>query len=117
MCLQASRKLLWIDDRNTGVSVYTAQTALERARGLLFRPPLKADEALLIVPCNSVHMFGMGYPIDVVFLDSSTKVNKLVPKLTPWRMAACMGSRSVLELPVNSVERLCIQMGSKVEYR
>lgn len=94
-----------------------ALKAFDRMRGLLFRPPLEADEVLLISPCNSVHMFGMRYAIDVAFLDPSNQVMKLVPHLKPWKMAACRGSRSVLELPYNGIAHLGMSVGTRVAYR
>lgn len=94
-----------------------ALKAFERVRGLLFRPPLGVDEAILIRPCNSVHMFGMRYAIDVVFLNASNEVVKLVPNLKPWQMAACLKSKSVLELPNKSIGQLGLHVGSHVGFR
>ena len=94
-----------------------ALKVLERVQGLLLRPPLKVDEALLIRPCNSVHMIGMRYAIDVVFLDASNQVIKLVPNLRPWQMAACLKSKSVLELPTHSIDRLGMLAGNRVDFK
>jgi len=60
---------------------------LERMRGLLASPPLKENEGLLIVPCSSVHTFGMSYAIDLVFLDKQWIIVKTVRSLKPWRLA------------------------------
>ena len=59
---------------------------LQRARGLLLRPPLAANEALLLPGCASVHTVGMRYALDVVFLDPL------------GRIASQPGAAAVLEL-------------------
>ncbi|QCB47255.1 DUF192 domain-containing protein [Hydrogenophaga sp. PAMC20947] len=115
--MSALPKQLWLNKQPTKVQVRMALKAFERVRGLLFRPPLKVDEAILIRPCNSVHMFGMRYAIDVVFLDASNEVVKLVPNLKPWQMAACLKSKSVLELPTKSIVRLGMLVGNQVEFK
>lgn len=76
-----------------------ADSFLTRLKGLLGTRCLPAGEGMVIRPCNSVHTFGMKYPIDVVFADAAGRVLKTVTFLEPWRMAACGGSRYVVELP------------------
>ena len=61
---------------------------LQRARGLLLRPPLAENEALLLPGCASVHTFGMRYTIDVVFLDPLGRVLRVARSLRPWRVAS-----------------------------
>jgi uncharacterized membrane protein (UPF0127 family) len=82
-----------------------AETPLARMRGLLGRSSFPAGEGLLLRPAASVHTAFMRFPIDVVFLDSTDRVVKVVGSLPPWRMAACRGSRAVLELPAGEAER------------
>ena len=45
-----------------------------RLRGLLGRSGLEAGEGLVIRPCNSVHMLGMRFPLDVLYLDRAGTV-------------------------------------------
>jgi uncharacterized protein len=71
---------------------------------------------MLIKPCNSVHMFGMRYAIDVVFLDASGAATKLVTNLRPWQMSGSFGARSALELSAGSIARLRIVVGSKLAF-
>lgn len=90
-----------------------------RLRGLLFRPALAADgsEALLIAPCASVHTVGMGYPLDVVFLDAGDRVIGLRPHVAPWRACAQRGARSTLEFHHGVIERFAIRLGDVIEWR
>jgi len=87
-----------------------AATPWLRLRGLLGRE-LAADEGLLIRPTNSIHMFFMGYAIDAVFLDKELRVLRVAHALAPWRTAARRGSRSVLELPAGTCERVGVREG------
>jgi uncharacterized membrane protein (UPF0127 family) len=77
-----------------------AASPWRRMRGLLGRPPLAAGAGLLIVPCQGVHTFGMTYPIDVVHLDRTAVVRRVLRELRPWRFGPFVWrSHLVLELP------------------
>jgi uncharacterized protein len=51
-----------------------AEGRRERARGLLRRPEIGTDEALLLPNARSVHTFGMRFPILVLRLDPSFRI-------------------------------------------
>jgi uncharacterized membrane protein (UPF0127 family) len=91
-----------------------ADTPLSRMRGLLGRSELEEGEGLLLRPTNSVHMFFMRFPIDVVFLDRELAVRKIVERLRPWRMAGCRGARAALELPAGTAGRTGITVGERL---
>ncbi|HST45727.1 MAG TPA: DUF192 domain-containing protein [Luteimonas sp.] len=92
---------------------WRAERWWQRLRGLLFRPALSPDgsEALVIVPCASVHTFGMAYPLDLVFLDREGRVCGWREALAPWRMAGCRGARATVELHGGTLARLAPRMG------
>lgn len=75
-----------------------ADRAATRMRGLLGRRALPSGEGLLLRPAASIHTAFMRFPIDVVFLDGDLRVLKLVPRLKPWRTAAALSAKAVLEL-------------------
>lgn len=97
--------------------VGAADTSSTRRRGLLGRSGLADGEGLWIVPCESVHMFGMRFPIDVIYLDRHQRVRKLRPNLRPWRISACLLAHSVLELSTGSIERSGTRVGDQLELR
>jgi len=78
--------------------VTVAAGFLGRAGGLLVRPRLAADEALLIAPCASIHTFWMRYPIDVLFIDPMAHVLRVCTAVPPGRMRWCRGAAAALEL-------------------
>ena len=86
-----------------------------RFRGLMLRPPLEDGEALLIKPCNSVHMFFMRFPIDIVFVDKAGVVVKVISHLKPWRVAlGGKGARNALELPAGAAAG--INVGEQIAF-
>lgn len=68
-------------------NVFLAVTLLARMKGLLGRKELKEAGALLLKPCSSIHTFFMGFPIDVIFVDSQNKIIGLKNSLPPWRLS------------------------------
>jgi hypothetical protein len=97
--------------------VWRASSAWERLRGLLGRAPLKADEALLIEPCSSVHTFGMRYPIDLAYLDRDGRVLRIVPRVRPLRLSARPGARATLEMAPGAAEAIGLRAGQRLEWR
>src|SRR5215212_2479341 len=89
--------------------VEVAGSSWRRMRGLLGRPPLGPGEGLLIVPCQGVHTMGMGYPLDVVYLDSDGVVRKVLRSIRPWRHGPLVWrSRMVLELPAGAAAEVAV---------
>ncbi len=110
-------RLLCADDKKCLVSKVSRTTNFfERMRGLLFRNRLKEDEALLITSCNSVHMFGMTYAIDLIYLDKNWEILKLVQDLKPWRLSACKKAKMVVEMPAKTLEKMHIKNAQRLEW-
>lgn len=87
----------------------------QRFRGLMFRRSLDEGAALVLAPCNSIHMLFMRFPIDVLFLDRDNRATKLTHRLKPYRVA--FGTRrthSAIELPAGTLDRLEIQVGDEL---
>ena len=97
--------------------VMRATTTLERMRGLLSRPPLGRDEGMLLVPCSSVHTFGMRHPIDLIFLTGAWRIRRVVPSLKPLRMAWSLGAAMVLELASGAAAALGLAPGQELQWR
>jgi hypothetical protein len=97
--------------------VWLAETATERMRGLLARPPLQAGEAMLITPCRMVHTFGMAYVLDLAFLDRTGRVRKLSPRVKPARMAGSFIAHDTLEMPAGDIDRIGLAVGDILTFR
>lgn len=95
-----------------------ADTHWTRLRGLLGLAPgdFRNGNGLWIVPCHGVHTLGMGFPIDVVYLDHEMTVIHVQSQLRPWRFAPVRAqARSVLELPCHTVAETGTVVGDRIE--
>lgn len=101
---------------NIPFDIKLADSFFKRFKGLMFRKEAIVDEGLWITPCNSVHMFFMKFPIDVVLLTKQNSVLKVYPNLKPWRATMpVVGAYSTLELPIGSIDKLGIKVGDIIE--
>lgn len=99
-------------------SLAVADTHWTRLRGLLgLRSSDFADgSGLWIVPCHGVHTLGMGFAIDVVYLDEAMTVIDIQPDLRPWRFAPVRTqASSVLELPCRTTAETGTSVGDKIQ--
>ena len=95
--------------------VGVADSILTRMKGLLGKKSLPEGEALWLRPCNSVHTFGMRFPIDVIFLDRHQRVVALFRDLRPNRLTIpSFSASSALELPAGTIGRAAVSIGDRV---
>ena len=95
-----------------------ADTHWTRLRGLLGlqSSDFRSGSGLWIVPCHGVHTLGMGFPIDVVYLDQAMTVIHIQNDLRPWRFAPVRAhAASVLELPCRTAAETNTALGDKIE--
>jgi len=95
-----------------------ADTHWTRLRGLLglSASDFRNGRGLWIVPCHGVHTLGMGFPIDVVYLNEALTVIHVQHDLQPWRFAPVrIEAASVLELPCRTAAETGTAVGDKIE--
>jgi uncharacterized membrane protein (UPF0127 family) len=107
-------------DRTSGKvlapNLAVADTFFTRLKGLLGKQELPPGEGLWIKPCNSVHTFGMKFPIDIVFLDKKMRVVALAKTLRPNRVSHLYSEAcSVLELPAGTIDVAVTVIGDHIE--
>ncbi len=91
---------------------------LSRLRGMLGRREPQPGEGLLLVPCRSVHMIGMRYPIDVAFLDADRRVLSIHPRLRPGpHTAGRRGACYALELPTGTLAATGTVPGNRLNWQ
>jgi uncharacterized protein len=101
-------------------SLAVADTHWTRLRGLL---GVSADDfrngyGLWIVPCHGVHTLGMGFAIDIVYLDPEMNVIHVQTQLAPWRLAPVRPkAASVLELPCHTVAGTGTVVGDHIQIK
>ncbi|MBK8219955.1 MAG: DUF192 domain-containing protein [Candidatus Obscuribacter sp.] len=105
-------------DRVLAERASIARSFFRRLKGLLGTDSLPDGEGLLLSPCNSIHMFGMKYAIDVIFLDKELVVVDVLENIAPgkasrvYRKAYCC-----LELPAGKVNLTGTTIGDKLDFR
>jgi uncharacterized protein len=93
-----------------------ADTSKKRRTGLLKHTGLAPGEGLWIVPCEAVHTFGMGFPIDVLFLSKKRQVLKIRENMVRGKMSFCLWAHSVLEVPAGMAKATGTQSGDQLEF-
>jgi uncharacterized membrane protein (UPF0127 family) len=103
---------------------FVAERFLDRLKGLIGRAELPPGEAMLFPRCNSVHMWFMRIPIDVVFAKASTRadgtriltVSSAREHVRAWRPHPLMDWKAsdTLELPAGTISRHSIRPGDEL---
>ena len=75
--------------------VHVMSTTADRLRGLLFSKPSK--DTVMLVGCSDVHTFGMGYSLDLAFVDHRGVVMKSYRAVEPRCRVRCAGAAAALE--------------------
>lgn len=74
-----------------------ATTLWSRLTGLLRRGCCAHGEVLMLIPCKSIHTFGMRSPIDVAFLNDTGEVVASERGLAPAKIRSHPEAEAVLE--------------------
>ena len=62
----------------------------------------------------SAHTVGMGFPIDVAFVDAGVRIVRVVHSLPPWRLAASIGGCAVIELAAGRLREYDVNVGDRL---
>ncbi len=100
-----------------GTRIRLADDIPSRIRGFLFRPPPAHGEGILLSPCKAVHMFGVRFALDVVFISEQGGVVATYPELKPWRRSAIHGSAlHALEVPPGTIRATGTATGDQLSW-
>jgi len=98
--------------------VKLADTWWTRLRGMMGRPEPAADEGMLLVPCRSVHMYWMKYPLDIAFLAPDGRIVATYHGLAPSRRSKRHGDADrALELRAGTLAAKRTGVGDRLELR
>lgn len=106
-------------DQNICQNCGVADNPLTRMKGLLGRETLDEDEGLLILPCSSIHMWGMKFALDVIFLTKENVVTDFVENIAPGKIYASKRhhgkAHAALEVAAGTAARNGLQYGDQLE--
>lgn len=83
---------------------YVATSFEDRKRGLIGMDELPGYYGMLLYPVSAIHMRGVRFPIDVVYMDKSMQVVRVVRNINPGEAdAGHPKAYFVLELPSGTI--------------
>lgn len=92
-----------------------ARGLIQTVLGLHLLPDLRQGEGLLLPGATVIDTAFMHYAIDLVFVDRSHRVTRVVSNLKPWRMVwGAHGGRDCLELPAGAIEATNTRPGDQL---
>lgn len=98
------------------------ESVSSKARGLMFRDKSYAEDHCLIFPFNeekyqSLHMFFVFFPIDLIFLDGDFKVVEIKRRFSPFTVYNSeRKSKYVIELPQGAVASSGTKIGDVISW-
>lgn len=93
-----------------------ADTFSARLKGLLGRKNLDEGTGLIIVPCNSVHMIGMKFCIDVIFVGNDNEICHIINSMKKMKVSPVVNdARYVIEAPAGTAERLNLELKDRIK--
>ncbi|NLL04747.1 MAG: DUF192 domain-containing protein [Clostridiaceae bacterium] len=97
------------------VNLSIADNFLKRFIGLMFTKELPQGDGLHIIPCNSIHMCFMSFPLDVIFLNENMEIVSIIEGIRPWKVSKIVSkANSVLELPAGTIAKTSSTVGDKI---
>jgi uncharacterized membrane protein (UPF0127 family) len=101
-----------------GSNIRMADTLGARLRGFLFRSQPAVGEGLFLAPCKGVHMYGMRFPLDVLFIDQAGLVVAAHPELSPGqRTPVYRTAMYALELPSGALAESGTSVGDRLSWK
>ncbi|WP_110954180.1 DUF192 domain-containing protein [Anaerosinus massiliensis] len=105
-----------LERRPVELKITIADTFWTRFIGLLGTSALENIEGLLLCNCNSVHMIGMRYALDIVYLDRDGRILKIIENLRPWQVSWCWKAKDTLEIKSGMVKQFNWKVGEQLNF-
>lgn len=87
--------LIAVDD-DSFLRLHVANTFWQRLLGWRLR---NRCDGVWLLPCRSVHTFGMREPLDLLWLNAMFQPQQVHLEVPPHRIIRCRSAYSVIELP------------------
>jgi uncharacterized membrane protein (UPF0127 family) len=104
-------------DQTLATAAREADNPLTRFVGLLGRRAFPAGEALILRGCAGIHMLGMRFAIDALYLDTAGRVVRAIPTLAPWRVGPLdAATECIIELPAGTLAATATAVGDHIAF-
>jgi hypothetical protein len=88
----------------------------KRTRGLIGHAPLKPGQGMVLRPCRWIHMFGMSFAIDVLYVNRRGRIVAVSENLRPNRIdRPVLQAAYVVELPSGAIRNAGLHVGDSVQ--
>lgn len=105
--------MILIVDNKKIIEIEIANNFYLKFKGLMGKKNIK--KGLYFPKCNSIHMFFMKEPIDVLYLNRKGIIISMDKGLKPWTIGKIRFSgKSLVELPQGTIEKFNIEQSQKV---
>ena len=94
--------------------IEVAGDSASRKKGLLGRDGLDPGCAVVIVPCQGVHTFGMRFAIDIVAVSRDGVVVKIRSHVPRRRIVLALKAYAIVELPSGSADAADLKIGDRL---
>lgn len=96
-------------------SAEMADSFTTRLKGLTGRMQLEESCGMIIKPCRSIHMIGMRFDIDVLFVNKNEEICHIIAPLKRMKISPYIAkAKYVIECPAGTVHDKNIEVGDKV---
>lgn len=118
----ASYRVVTVHNETRGTVIandcLVAGSLWRKTLGLHLLPKLRPGAGLLLPGVTTIDTIFMRYPIDLVFMDRSCRVTRVVHAMKPWRMVlGGGGGHDCLELPAGTAAASGTQTGDQLLQR
>ena len=97
------------------LNVKAADTSYSHLKGLTGRLKRKSDEGVWVAPPRGVHILGLLFPLDLIYLDEQLRVIQLAEYFSSFRIGPLKTqAESVLELPTHTIYSSNTQPGDQL---
>ncbi len=96
--------------------IHEARSFFQRLRGLTGVHRLSAHAGMYFNHCSAVHTFFMRIPIDIIFMDRSDEIVKVVECVPPGQFSYCRGAAKTLELQAGAARRMGIEPRDRLQF-
>jgi len=86
----------------------------DRLLGLMFKQNMNDFDSMLFMYSMSIHTCFMKFNLDIIFLDASNNIIKIISNMKPWRMTGIyLKSSKVIEFKAGTIDPR-ISIGDKL---